>query len=93
VDGAIAVEKAGNSRFDAILMDMQMPRMSGLEAARLIRLLPGCGEIPILAMTGNAFDEDRRRCLEAGMDDFIAKPFTPRQLTETLARWLIQPGR
>ncbi len=89
-NGAIALEMASKSGYDVILMDMQMPTMNGLEATQKIRQLPSYKRTPILAMTGNAFAEDRRRCFDAGMDDFIAKPFTPDQLIETLRRWLKQ---
>ena len=67
---------------------MQMPEMEGFEATQLIRQLPDYGAIPIIAMTANAFSEDRQNCLDAGMNDHLAKPVIPEILYETLLNWL-----
>jgi CheY-like chemotaxis protein len=83
-DGARAVELVARHTFDLVLMDMQMPRLDGLEATRLIRAAGHA--LPIVAMTANAMDSDRQRCLDAGMDDFLAKPVRTRELAEVIAR-------
>lgn len=69
-------------------MDMQMPNLDGLQATVALRKLPSCTETPILAITANAFAEDKLRCIDAGMNDFISKPFDPDELFSMLLRWL-----
>ena len=89
VNGLEACEAAGTRDYDLILMDCQMPELDGFEATRLIRQREGGGRrVPILAMTANAMAGDRERCLEAGMDDYLAKPIAILDLKEALLRWL-----
>jgi CheY-like chemotaxis protein/HPt (histidine-containing phosphotransfer) domain-containing protein len=88
-NGAKALELAARERFDVIFMDVSMPGMDGLEATRRIRALPGDGSgVPIVAMTANVMAQDRDRCLQAGMDDFVAKPISVQGLRDCLQRWL-----
>jgi CheY-like chemotaxis protein len=87
-DGQAALDLARARHYDLILMDLYMPTMDGVAATRLIRHLPGWEHTPILALTATALDEDRQRCLDAGMDDFITKPVAPKALYATLSRWL-----
>jgi PAS domain S-box-containing protein len=90
-DGSEAVALARCERFDLILMDVRMPNLNGLDATRQIRADSQDVEVPIVAITANAFDEDRRSCLEAGMNDHLAKPVTPELLYATVLRWLKPP--
>jgi CheY-like chemotaxis protein len=90
VDGTEAVALAQKNRYAASLMDMQMPKLNGLEATQEIRRLPGYRDTPIIAMTANAFAEDKAKCMAAGMNDFLIKPFNPDQLFAVLLRALSQ---
>jgi PAS domain S-box-containing protein len=87
-DGHEAVSMAKSQHYDVILMDMQMPILNGLEATKQIRQLPEWASVPIIALTANAFHEDRVRCHQAGMNDFVAKPVTPFTLFAVLLHWL-----
>ena len=89
-DGAQALDLAQKHGYELILMDVQMPIMDGLEATRRIRQLPSYAHTPILAMTANAFAEDRATALSVGMNDHVPKPVDPVQLCRTLAKWLPQ---
>jgi signal transduction histidine kinase/ActR/RegA family two-component response regulator len=82
---------SGEAGFDAVLMDVQMPDMDGYEATRAIRQMKGLEQLVVIAITANATNEDRDRCIAAGMTDFQPKPIDPQALYRTLARWL-KPG-
>jgi signal transduction histidine kinase/DNA-binding response OmpR family regulator len=86
-NGREAVEAFDSQRFDIILMDVQMPEVDGFEATRMIRARETSGRVPIVAQTAHAFSEDRKRCLDAGMDEFISKPIIVSELMKVLARF------
>jgi two-component system sensor histidine kinase/response regulator len=91
-DGEEALRMVCQADYVAVLMDMQMPKLDGLEATRQMRELAQCRHAPVIAMTANVFAEDKARCLEAGMNDFLTKPIHPATLFATLLRWLDQSG-
>jgi CheY-like chemotaxis protein len=87
-NGAVALRMIEHADYALVLMDMQMPEMDGLQATQCIRLLPNHADIPVIAMTANAFAEDRARCIGAGMNDFVVKPVDPETLFAVLWKWL-----
>jgi two-component system sensor histidine kinase/response regulator len=87
-NGAVAIRMLNESTYDMVLMDMQMPVMDGLAATRAIRQNPHFKDLPIIAMTANAMAGDREKCLEAGMNDHLAKPIDPDKLFDALLRWI-----
>ncbi len=87
-NGALALTQVQQHDYDLVLMDMQMPVMDGLTATRQLRQMPQGEKLPVLAMTANVLVDDRQRCLEAGMNDFLAKPITPEELWAALLKWI-----
>ncbi len=87
-DGQMAIEMAQQVAYDVILMDMQMPRVDGMDATRAIRNFPTTRTVPIIAMTANAFMEDKALCFASGMNDFITKPFDPQLLYAAIVQWV-----
>ncbi len=87
-NGQEALDMARQTHYDLILLDVQMPVMDGLAAAAAMRRLPALLDVPILALTANAFGEDRLKCLDAGMNDYLSKPIEPDVLYQAIARWL-----
>jgi PAS domain S-box-containing protein len=90
-NGEQAIDLAAQNHYAAILMDLQLPGISGLEATRAIRLLPGAAATPILATTASVADQDHEQCRAAGLNDFIAKPIDPALMFATLLKWLARP--
>ncbi len=91
-NGEIALDMVNRFSYDLVFMDMQMPVMDGVTATREMRRQPRLAHLPIAAMTANAMDQDRRKCLEAGMNDFLVKPIDPQDMWRLLVRW-VRPRR
>jgi two-component system, sensor histidine kinase and response regulator len=89
-DGQVALDMAQRTAYDLVFMDMQMPVMDGLVATRRMREIGKLARLPIVAMTANAMEMDRQRCLESGMNDVVVKPIDPEDLWTTLLRWVPQ---
>lgn len=92
-NGAEALECVARSSYDLVLMDMQMPVMDGLTATRKLRACESLCDLPVVAMTANAMPSDREACIQAGMNDYLAKPIEPEQLWYTLVRWIAPDER
>ena len=93
-DGVLAVEAMKTAQYDLIFMDMRMPNMDGLEATRKIRALPNVNRaLPIIALTANAFDDDRNACFDSGMNDFMTKPVSAEELSEKVSDWTSEEAK
>jgi CheY-like chemotaxis protein/HPt (histidine-containing phosphotransfer) domain-containing protein len=91
-NGLEAVEAVRKTRYDVVLMDIQMPVMGGREATRRIRDLPGSSDLPVVALTGQDLPDERRRCEAAGMSGFLPKPYEPSDLYHAVERWIAEVG-
>lgn len=92
-NGAEALDQLSHHRYDCVLMDLQMPVMDGYQATRQLRTIDVCKDVPVIAMTANAMNDEPNKCLEAGMNDFIGKPILPKTLYEVLAKWIKPTNR
>ena len=93
-DGVLAVEAMKTAKYDLIFMDMRMPNMDGLEATRKIRALPNVSKaLPIVALTANAFDDDRNACFDSGMNDFMTKPVSAEELSQKVKDWTSEEAK
>jgi len=88
INGELALEKLRTETFDAVLMDVQMPVLDGLETTRRLRTMPGLGALPIIALTAHTMAQDRQHCLDVGMNDYISKPINSGELRRVLAKWI-----
>ncbi len=91
-NGQEALDRLHEASYDCVLMDVQMPVMDGIEATKLIRQKQAWADVPVLALTSNTSAENRDRCLSAGMDDFVGKPFESRLLCTKLSQWVPEAG-
>ncbi|MCQ8182156.1 PAS domain-containing protein [Methylomonas sp. SURF-1] len=92
-NGEIALQKLHTTLFDCVLMDVQMPVMDGYQTTQHLRSIPGCQTLPVIAMTANAMRNDRNKCLQADMDDFVSKPILPETLYAALVKWITPRSR
>jgi CheY-like chemotaxis protein len=91
LDGKEAVSELSKQSFDLVLMDLQMPFMDGLEATRIIRKHIN-KKVPIIALTANEVKQEKDRCVQAGMNDFLMKPFDEKELVSIINKWLYKPA-
>jgi two-component system, sensor histidine kinase and response regulator len=89
VDGEQALQRLEGGSYDAVLMDGQMPVLDGVEATRILRARPGNEDLPVIAMTASVLPRDRERFLQAGMNDFIAKPLNLQAMWDVLLKWVV----
>src|SRR5205085_3049742 len=87
-NGRAALDRIGEHKYDLVFMDMQMPVMDGVTATHRIRAVRHLDAMPVVAMTANAMEHDRRKCLDAGMNDFLVKPIDPADMWNLLLRWV-----
>lgn len=87
--GEMAIKKMQQQAFDLVFMDISMPNIDGYEATRRLRLLPDINEVIVVALTAHAIAGERERCIEAGMDDYLTKPFELDDLRNMMAKWLV----
>jgi CheY-like chemotaxis protein len=91
-DGQEAIDATKSRHYDLILMDVEMPKLDGLDATRSIRTQDGMADIPIVALTAHALIEEKEKCLNSGMNDFLAKPVSPKSLSDMITKWCSPPS-
>ena len=86
-NGYEAIDATKTTKYDLILMDVEMPKVNGIDATRTIRTQEGMKDIPIIALTANVQVEQRKKCLNSGMNDFLSKPVSPKALSDMIKKW------